>query len=136
MDGDGLHVGRGGGLRLTWGEAFVVAMDAAYGPEAGIQNYVGLGHLFNQGRRGQRAFQFNSTAEAIKRCCIRLTLYLNPVSLGHFSPRVTYTMLQCAVVREQQQTFRILVETAGRVNAGDRDVVGESGGWLLAAELR
>jgi outer membrane protein assembly factor BamA len=42
----GLHWGRGGGLRITWGDAFIAALDFAHGGEAGLQTYVGLGHLF------------------------------------------------------------------------------------------
>jgi len=44
--GGDLHWGRGAGARITWGEAFVVALDFAWGTEAGLQTYVGLGHLF------------------------------------------------------------------------------------------
>lgn len=42
----GLHWGRGGGLRVTWGDAFIVAMDVAHASEAGLQTYIGLGQLF------------------------------------------------------------------------------------------
>ena len=45
-DTGGLHWGRGGGFRITWGDAFIAALDIAYGGEAGLQTYVGLGHLF------------------------------------------------------------------------------------------
>lgn len=44
--GSGLHWGRGFGARLTWGDAFIVAVDLGRGSEAGTQTYVGLGHLF------------------------------------------------------------------------------------------
>ncbi|NIR00719.1 MAG: BamA/TamA family outer membrane protein [Gemmatimonadales bacterium] len=42
----GLHWGGGGGLRVTWGETFIIAMDVAHGSEAGLQTYIGLGQLF------------------------------------------------------------------------------------------
>lgn len=45
-DGAGLHQGAGAGFRLTWGDAFIVAVDVGQGSEAGTQLYVGLGHLF------------------------------------------------------------------------------------------
>lgn len=45
-DVPGLHWGRGVGIRLTWVDAFIVALDLAHGAEAGVQTYVGLGHLF------------------------------------------------------------------------------------------
>lgn len=49
--GEPLHLsnlawGTGGGGRLTWGEAFIIAADVGYGQEAGVQIYLGLGHLF------------------------------------------------------------------------------------------
>jgi outer membrane protein assembly factor BamA len=44
--GTGLRWGKGGGLRLAWGESFIVAIDFAHGSEAGQQMYMGLGHLF------------------------------------------------------------------------------------------
>jgi hypothetical protein len=44
--GAGLHWGKGAGVRWTMGDAFVVAIDIAHGDEAGLQTYMGLGHLF------------------------------------------------------------------------------------------
>lgn len=44
--GAGLHWGKGGGVRWTMGDAFVVAIDLAHGDEAGLQTYMGLGQLF------------------------------------------------------------------------------------------
>lgn len=38
--------GVGGGGRLTWGEAFIIAGDIGYGQEAGMQIYLGLGQMF------------------------------------------------------------------------------------------
>ncbi len=45
-DDGGPHVGEGAGLRVTWGEDFIVAADVARGSEAGVQVYIRLGHLF------------------------------------------------------------------------------------------
>ncbi len=42
----GLNWGRGGGLRLTWGDSFIIRADVAHGSEAGVQTYLALGHLF------------------------------------------------------------------------------------------
>ena len=42
----GLHWGQGAGLRLAWGPSFIIAADFAYGPEAGLQTYLKLGHMF------------------------------------------------------------------------------------------
>ena len=44
--GGALHLGTGGGLRLTWGEAFIVAADVATGAEATLQTYIGVNQLF------------------------------------------------------------------------------------------
>ena len=44
--GAGLHWGKGGGIRWSMGDAFIVAIDVAHGSEAGVQAYMGLGHLF------------------------------------------------------------------------------------------
>jgi hypothetical protein len=41
-----LKWGTGGGGRLTWGDAFIVTCDVAYGEEAGVQFYIDVGHLF------------------------------------------------------------------------------------------
>jgi hypothetical protein len=41
-----LHYGSGAGLRLVWGESFIVAFDLASGREAGVQTYLGLGQLY------------------------------------------------------------------------------------------
>ena len=38
--------GAGGGGRLTWGDAFIVTFDVAYGEEAGVQFYIDVGQLF------------------------------------------------------------------------------------------
>ncbi|MGD2135634.1 MAG: BamA/TamA family outer membrane protein [Gemmatimonadales bacterium] len=45
-DGLGLHWGKGTGARLGWGDAFIITLDVAHGSEAGVQLYLGLGHLF------------------------------------------------------------------------------------------
>jgi hypothetical protein len=42
----GLAWGTGAGARLAWGEAFIIALDVAYGEEAGVQYYLDIGHLF------------------------------------------------------------------------------------------
>jgi hypothetical protein len=44
--GAGLHWGKGGGLRLAWGQSFIIAADVAYGREAGLQTYLKLGQMF------------------------------------------------------------------------------------------
>lgn len=44
--GLGLHWGKGAGARIGWGDAFIIALDFAHGSEAGVQMYLGLGHLF------------------------------------------------------------------------------------------
>lgn len=44
--GAGLHWGKGAGLRLAWGPSFIIAADFGYGPEAGLQTYLKLGHMF------------------------------------------------------------------------------------------
>lgn len=44
--GVGLHWGEGAGARIGWGDAFIIALDFAHGTEAGLQMYLGLGHLF------------------------------------------------------------------------------------------
>jgi Omp85 superfamily domain len=41
-----LKWGTGGGGRLTWGDAFIVTFDVAYGREAGVQFYIDVGQLF------------------------------------------------------------------------------------------
>jgi hypothetical protein len=41
-----LKWGTGGGGRLTWGDAFIVTLDVAYGQEAGVQFYIDVGQLF------------------------------------------------------------------------------------------
>jgi hypothetical protein len=42
----GLHWGNGAGLRLAWGQSFIIAADVAYGREAGLQTYLKLGQMF------------------------------------------------------------------------------------------
>ena len=44
-------------------------------------------------------------------------------------------MLQSAVVGQDQQSFRVLVESPGRVDIGNRDVGREIGHAVLAGEL-
>jgi hypothetical protein len=49
FDGDnlGLKLGLGGGMRLRWGETFVLRGDVAWSPDASpVGAYVGLNHLF------------------------------------------------------------------------------------------
>ncbi len=46
-DGIGLKLGAGGGLRLAWGEAFMIRADIAYSPDAEpIGWYLDINHLF------------------------------------------------------------------------------------------
>ena len=45
-DGGSLHFGRGGGMRWTWDENFIVSVDLARGSETDLAVYVGLGHQF------------------------------------------------------------------------------------------
>ncbi|MBI2401726.1 MAG: BamA/TamA family outer membrane protein [Gemmatimonadetes bacterium] len=42
----GLHWGKGGGLRVAWGQSFIIAADFGHGREAGLQTYLKLGHMF------------------------------------------------------------------------------------------
>jgi len=44
--GAGLHWGKGGGLRVAWGQSFIIAADFGHGQEAGLQTYLKLGHMF------------------------------------------------------------------------------------------
>lgn len=46
VNGGGIHWAHGAGLRLTWGDDFIVACDLAKGGEAGVQVYLGLGQMF------------------------------------------------------------------------------------------
>jgi hypothetical protein len=45
--GVGIKVGAGGGLRLQWGETFILAADVAWSPDAApIGFYITVGHVF------------------------------------------------------------------------------------------
>ena len=45
--GIGLSVGLGGGLRLQWGETFVIRADAAHSPTEGSSGvYIDVNHIF------------------------------------------------------------------------------------------
>jgi len=44
--GAGLHWGKGAGLRVAWGQSFIIAADFGHGKEAGLQTYLKLGHMF------------------------------------------------------------------------------------------
>lgn len=46
-DGVGLKVGMGGGVRLRWGETFVLRLDVAWSPDADpVGAYLGFNHIF------------------------------------------------------------------------------------------
>ncbi len=42
----GLHVGKGAGFRVHWGNSFIIAGDFGHERDAGWQTYLRLGHLF------------------------------------------------------------------------------------------
>jgi len=42
----GFHWGKGAGLRVAWGQSFIIAADFGHGREAGLQTYLKLGHMF------------------------------------------------------------------------------------------
>ena len=44
--GAGLHWGKGAGLRVAWGQSFIIAADFGHGKEAVLQTYLKLGHMF------------------------------------------------------------------------------------------
>jgi len=47
IDGGTFKVGTGGGLRVRWGETFLIRFDGAYSPTEGIPGfYVDIGHVF------------------------------------------------------------------------------------------
>jgi outer membrane translocation and assembly module TamA len=47
LDGGTFKVGTGGGLRVRWGETFLVRFDAAYSPTERTPGfYVDIGHIF------------------------------------------------------------------------------------------
>jgi len=47
VDGGGLAVGVGGGLRVRWGETFIVRVDPSYSPtEESFGIYIDVGHIF------------------------------------------------------------------------------------------
>lgn len=47
VDGGGLAVGVGGGLRVRWGETFIVRVDPSYSPtEENFGIYIDIGHIF------------------------------------------------------------------------------------------
>jgi hypothetical protein len=47
VDGGGLAVGVGGGLRVRWGETFLVRVDPSYSPtEENFGIYIDIGHIF------------------------------------------------------------------------------------------
>jgi hypothetical protein len=66
----------------------------------------------------------------------RLAEHLREVDLLHAMARIGDARLQAAVVRQQQQSFRIEVESARGVDAVHRDEVRERAAIVLRRELR
>jgi hypothetical protein len=64
-----------------------------------------------------------------------LAFDLHPVRLCQLPARITYAALQDAVIRQQQEALRIMVEPPSRVDAGPGEVVRKYGAAILVAEL-
>jgi len=64
-----------------------------------------------------------------------LAFHLNQIGFGKLEPRVADTCLQGAVIGQQQQAFRIPVQSTGRVYARHWHALAQGSPALVVAEL-
>jgi len=95
----------------------------------------GLGHDAGFGWQGFAIVEENALAQALQSGVIDFTLHLCPIYLGHFMQWMGDLVLQAAVVGQQQQAFRIIVEAAGGIDSRLMDKFLESGSAFLIGEL-
>ena len=65
----------------------------------------------------------------------RFAFNLRPVGFGHFRARLADTRLQPTVIRQQEESFAVVVEPACRVDARTIDVVSQCFAAFGIAEL-
>jgi hypothetical protein len=65
----------------------------------------------------------------------RLAFHLDQIGFGKFVPWIADACLQGAVIGQQQQAFRIPVQSTGRVYAGHRHALVQCSPALVVAEL-
>src|SRR5215213_875886 len=72
------------------------------------------------GRSASAVFQSNSTPESFDAAFRRHTLHFNFVNFLDAVTRRRYVVCEVAVVRKQQQTFSVEVETSDRMELSER----------------
>jgi len=79
----------------------------------------------NPGGTGATIAQCHTTAEAFESFSCHDTFNLCPVGLGELVPWTRETMLELAVVRQQQQSLGIVIEATGRMYRRIGNVLGK-----------
>ncbi|MGK0392215.1 MAG: hypothetical protein ACJA0B_000358 [Alcanivorax borkumensis] len=64
-----------------------------------------------------------------------LALHLNQIGFGKLEPWITDACLKRTVIGQQQQAFRIPVQSAGRIHSRYADKLAQRSAALIVAEL-
>ena len=78
---------------------------------------------------------YHSFSQLLQRILIWDALYLRPICARMRKLGIGETVLQVAIICEQQQTFAVLIESPYWINAFDRNVMPECPTGIRAAEL-
>src|SRR5690554_263938 len=87
------------------------------------------------GWAGRAVLQHQACLQGAQCFVVDLAFNLCPICFCEIEARVADMLLGSAAVGQQQQAFRILVESASRINVGDGNIRGQSV-RLRATELR
>jgi len=78
---------------------------------------------------------YHSFSQLLQRILIWDALYLRPICPRMRKPGIGETVLQLAIISEQQQAFAVLIESPYWINAFDWNVMTECPSGIRAAEL-
>src|SRR4029077_189584 len=88
-----------------------------------------------EGRCGLKIAEIYAVTQLGECRLTRRAFHLGPIDLGELVTWIRYACLQCAVVRQQQQSFTVGIEAASGVHAREVDVVGKRAAAGFGAKL-
>tara|TARA_B100000446_G_scaffold152067_1_gene147079 strand:- start:4153 stop:4509 length:357 start_codon:yes stop_codon:yes gene_type:complete len=84
---------------------------------------------------GRAVFQSDALAQFLQIRAPGLTLHQNQIGFGKVKPRTADARLQTAVISQQQQAFRIPVQSSRRVHVRLGDEFAQRSATLIVAKL-
>ncbi|MNE73884.1 hypothetical protein D3C80_1699190 [compost metagenome] len=80
---------------------------------------IGFIHIlvFHFRRSGHTVFQLDARLKLVQCCSVRYTLDRGQIRLRHVMLRMGEQVSKLSVIRQQQQPFRVIIQTAHRIYA-------------------